>query len=211
MGVRYNQTTKMPSLLVYGGSGQLGDAIINCFKSQGYDTFSVDFRESPNATTSICLTGEVQADLDKVAEALTSANAKLDVVVCAAGGWVGGDIKSKDIMATVDKMYRFNVQSAVASSHIASHFLVPGGLLVLTGAAAAAGGLPENAIVAGIAPVILDTATNRQGMPNANFNDWTPLSTVAELIHKWATNDRPANGTLVKIETKNKETRTEAI
>merc|ERR1712137_1525339 len=157
MGVRYNQTTKMPSLLVYGGSGQLGDAIINCFKSQGYDTFSVDFRESPNATTSICLTGEVQADLDKVAEALTSANAKLDVVVCAAGG------------------------------------------------------LPENAIVAGIAPVILDTATNRQGMPNANFNDWTPLSTVAELIHKWATNDRPANGTLVKIETKNKETRTEAI
>merc|ERR1712000_432967 len=142
MGVRYNQTTKMPSLLVYGGSGQLGDAIINCFKSQGYDTFSVDFRESPNATTSICLTGEVQADLDKVAEALTSANAKLDVVVCAAGGWVGGDIKSKDIMATVDKMYRFNVQSAVASSHIASHFLVPGGLLVLTGAAAAGGGTP---------------------------------------------------------------------
>ena len=133
----------MPSILVYGGAGQLGDAVVKAFAANGFETISADFRESANASVSITLpSGGAQAAVDKVAEQLTNQKASLDVVVCAAGGWAGGDIKSKDILAGVDKMYQYNMQSAVASSHLASHFLKENGLLVLTGAAAATGPTP---------------------------------------------------------------------
>lgn len=132
----------MPSVLVYGGAGQLGDAIVRVFNDNGFETYSVDFRASEVAKVSVTLAGDVQSDVDKVAEQLTSSNVTLDVVICAAGGWAGGDIKSKDILAGVDKMYKFNIQSAVACSHLASHYLKEGGLLVLTGAAAATGPTP---------------------------------------------------------------------
>lgn len=62
----------------------------------------------------------------------------------------------------------------------------------------------------GILPICLDTQTNRQGMPNANFDDWTPLDTVAERLLKWARNeDLPESGALIKITTKNKDTKFE--
>ena len=49
-------------------------------------------------------------------------------------------------------------------------------------------------------------------MPGANFDDWTPLDTVAELLLKWAKNEeRPDNGALIKITTKNKETKFEKV
>ena len=34
----------------------------------------------------------------------------------------------------------------------------------------------------GIAPIILDTATNRRDMPTANFDDWTPLPVLAGVL-----------------------------
>ena len=133
----------MPSALVYGGAGQLGDAIVKIFAENGFDTVSVDFRKNEAAKVSICLeAGDVQSAVDKVAEQLTSINASLDIVICAAGGWAGGDIKSKHILAGVDKMYNYNITSAVAASHLASHFMKEGGALILTGAAAATGPTP---------------------------------------------------------------------
>ena len=135
----------MSSALVYGGAGQLGDAIVNTFKTNGFSTvYSADFRPSNGATTNILLTGKVETDVTNITEKLTADNVKFDAVVCAAGGWVGGDIKSKDILSSLDKLYHFNIESAVAASHIASLFLKEGGLLVLTGAASALGPTPGN-------------------------------------------------------------------
>merc|ERR1712130_306683 len=178
--------------------------VVKTFAANGFETFSADFRESANASVSITLpSGGAQAAVDKVAEHLTNAKASLDVVVCAAGGWAGGDIKSKDILAGVDKMYQFNLQSAVASSHLATHHLI---------SSLAESGLPQGSAVVGILPICLDTQTNREGMPTANFDDWTPLETVADLLLKWAKNeDRPATGALVKMTTKNKETKFETV
>ena len=134
----------MSSLLVYGGSGQLGDAIINHFKNNGFTTtISVDFRQSNTATSSIVLSGEVHSDIDRIAEALLNSHLQLDAVICAAGGWLGGDIRSKDIFINIEKMHKFNMESAVTCSHLASHFLKDNGLLVLTGAAAAVGPTPS--------------------------------------------------------------------
>merc|ERR1711959_298558 len=72
--------------------------------------------------------------LGKVEEAVTE---DLNLVFCAAGGWAGGSIKSKELTQAVDKMVSFNLHSALQASRIAALKLSPGGLLVLTGAAAA--------------------------------------------------------------------------
>lgn len=92
----------------------------------------------------------------------------VDAVVCAAGGWAGGSIRDAETLAAVAQMHAMNTESAVlgeccdwkmawtsgpesdrvvsgshallTAAHLASRLLAPGGLLVLTGAAAALNG-----------------------------------------------------------------------
>jgi len=106
-----------------------------------------------------------------------------------------------------DLMLKQSVWSSVLASSIASKFLKPGGILVLTGAKAALGptpgmigyglaksaihhltksladengGLPTGAQAFSILPVTLDTPMNRKWMPKADTSTWTPLEFVAE-------------------------------
>ena len=54
---------------------------------------------------------------------------------------------------------------------------------------------------------MLDTPMNRKDMPNANFDDWTPLETVASTLVNWGNGkDRPSNGAMVQLKTQNKKT-----
>lgn len=81
---------------------------------------------------------------------------------------------------------------------------------IIKSLAAENGGLPKGSSVVGIAPIILDTATNRRDMPTANFDNWTPLGTVAAMIADWAEGrQRPATGKMLKIITKSKVTITD--
>lgn len=45
-----------------------------------------------------------------------------------------GNIKDENIFAQTEKMLAFNLKSAIASAHVASHCLKENGILVLTGA-----------------------------------------------------------------------------
>lgn len=160
---------------------------------------------------------------------------KLDAVVCVAGGWIGGN-SSKDLAKNTDLMIKQSLWSSVISASVASSFLREGGILTLTGAkpalsstpgmigygaakaavhqltkslAASGSGLPENAFVASILPITLDTPMNRKWMPNADFATWTPLEFVADLFHKWIVNpsDRSVkNGSLIQLVTKDSKT-----
>lgn len=158
---------------------------------------------------------------------------KLDAVICVAGGWAGGNA-AKDLAKNSDLMWKQSVWSSAISATVGANHLKTGGLLALTGAnPALAGtpsmigygmakaavhqltkslagkdsGLPEQSLVVSILPVTLDTPMNRKWMPNADFGTWTPLEFVAELFHKWTKNDgRPANGSLVKLITKDSKT-----
>eukprot|EP01098_Paradermamoeba_levis_P000154 TRINITY_DN10161_c0_g1_i1.p1 TRINITY_DN10161_c0_g1~~TRINITY_DN10161_c0_g1_i1.p1 ORF type:complete len:249 (-),score=80.40 TRINITY_DN10161_c0_g1_i1:56-748(-) len=225
----------MPSILVYGGSGALGSSILKAFKTKGWTTYSVDLHPSGETSHPLTITGKDAAeDTTKVVKELGALKAELDVLYCAAGGWVGGSVNSDDVFQTVDKMWKFNLQSALASAHVATKFLKPGGLLVLTGAVAAltptpgmigygfskvathhliktlateGGGLPNGATVVGVLPVTLDTPSNRVAMPTANFDDWTPVEEVANKVLGWAEGkERPENGDLLAVVTKNKLT-----
>ena len=76
--------------------------------------------------------------------AVLQLTASMDVVVCAAGGWTGGSIDDLTVFDSVDLMHTACLKPAVLSSHIASWVLKkPGGLLVLTGAAAALSPTPS--------------------------------------------------------------------
>ncbi len=145
-----------------------------------------------------------------------------------------GSVKDESIWATMEKMWSFNLQSAILAAHVACHCLKEGGLLVLTGAASALkptpsliaygvskaathhlvtsmatpeSGMPKDSAVVAILPVMLDTPMNRRDMPNANFDDWTPLDTLAQYLLEWSNGkDRPKNGAMIQVKTHSKKT-----
>lgn len=133
-------------------------------------------------------------------------------------------------MASVHKMYAMNVQSALASAHIAAKYLKDGGFVVFTGANPARKGTegmigygmskaathqlaqslhlqllassPASSVLT-VLPITLDTPSNRAGMPNADFGTWTPCAEVAQALHNWThvPSSRPASGAMLLVET----------
>jgi len=195
---------------------------------------SVDLTPNEDADANVVVTElndwikqseSVQAKVDE----LLGSN-KLDAILCVAGGWAGGNAKSKNFIKNADLMWKQSVWTSSISASIAAHHLKEGGILTLPGAqpavAGTAGmigygmakaavhqltyslaqgnsGLPTGAVVATILPVTLDTPMNRKGMPNADFSSWTSLDYVANLFYGWTEGaDVPKTGSLVSLSTK---------
>jgi len=67
--------------------------------------------------------------------------------------------------------------------------------------------LPKNSVVVGVAPVTIDTPSNRAAMPKADFSTWTPPSAISEYVMRWSLrHENPVNGGLYKISTQNGKT-----
>jgi len=222
------------AILIFGGCGGLGSVIVKTFKTAGYAVFTVDFKVCKDADHTIQLSGS-ETEMAEVVAALTAINIKFEVIVCVAGGFRMGNLQPDQLIADTQKMFSYNVKSAVSAAHIATKFLKSDGLLLLTGACAAlsptpdmiaygvskaathhlvrslavdGSGLPKGTTVVAILPICLDTTTNREDMPYANFANWTPLETVASKVMLWAGGeDRPTNGSLIVIKTKQNRTR----
>lgn len=60
--------------------------------------------------------------------------------------------------------------------------------------------------VVGILPTTIDTPSNRNGMPDADFTKWTKPRDIAAEICKWARSPplRPHSGSLVKVSSSEK-------
>mmetsp|Transcript_34213 Transcript_34213/g.69949 ORF Transcript_34213/g.69949 Transcript_34213/m.69949 type:complete len:259 (+) Transcript_34213:140-916(+) len=137
------------SILVVGGAGCLGRAMLRRFAKHG-SAISVDLAESPEATQSVVVVGEggscsqtSVAAADKVAAALLSCGLdSVETIVCTAGAWAGGSVASEEGLQAVDSMWQANVQSAVTTAHLATRFLGTNGLVVFSGAGAALGPTP---------------------------------------------------------------------
>jgi len=226
--------------LVWGGAGALGQEVISQLKKDGRHVFSVDLRANSQADESFVIKSDgSKEDAQSALDAAKKASNGYDVVVCVAGGFEMGPFNSPDIFAQLEKMYAFNVRSSFAAGWVASHTLNEGGLLILTGAfgtynkptpylsaygaakaathhlttslAASTSDFKSAVSVVCMLPVMLDTPMNRSGSPaGTSFDDWTPLSHVAQLVSEWtAGKDRPANGSFVKVNTKAGVTTTE--
>ncbi|XP_050524747.1 dihydropteridine reductase [Daktulosphaira vitifoliae] len=230
-------------ILVYGGKGALGSTCIASFLAQKFWVGSIDLQQNDVASANIivnCNASLLEQELEIITKLETVLGSdKLDAVICVAGGWAGGNSNSNDFVKNTDLMLKQSVWSSVLASSIASKYLKPGGIVVLTGAKAALnptpgmigyglskaaihqltksladpnGGLPNGAQVYSILPITLDTPMNRKWMPEADTSAWTPLDYVAKLFIKWVKfEERPQNGSLVQLITKNNETTLEIV
>jgi dihydropteridine reductase len=218
--------------IVVGGCGGLGTACVEQFKQQGWSVLCVDFASHPEVDNV-----QLDADADWTEQVALArqgcADAGFDsaeAVLHVAGSWAGSSVESDDFAASLEHLWSANVRSAALSAHLAGRCLGKGGMLTLTGAAAAQdgptsfmtaygmtkaathhlvssiaeSGLPEGCAVNAILPVTIDTPTNRNAMPDADTSTWTPAEEIAQELCLWAENDkerRPANGAMVRVET----------
>lgn len=138
---------------------------------------------------------------------------QLDAIINVAGGFAMGNAADPEVSARLRAMVESSVYSSVAAAQAAHFTMRPGGLLVLPGAAAAfsptgwslpygtakaavhhlvrsladteTAGLPQGMKTVGIAPQVLDTPQNREGMPEADWTAWATLDEVSEKLEAW--------------------------
>eukprot|EP00941_MAST-03F_sp_MAST-3F-sp1_P003746 g3746.t1 len=236
--------SNLRKVLVYGGAGQLGCACLKHFSRAGWHTTSVDFSSNDDvADHSIQLPSESSwhTQSQTVQNSLLEHSQQFDLVLSVAGGWAGGDIGADDLIESMETMWQMNMHSAVVAAQVAKTYLKDGGLLVLTGAAAATGPTPgmlsygvskaaTHHLTASLAspgglfdstfdgkvgrtaiailPETIDTLSNRQGMPDADFSTWTDPDDIAKEVRRYIENPRdcPAPGSLVQCKTEHGET-----
>ncbi|KAF9159869.1 hypothetical protein BGX20_002757, partial [Mortierella sp. AD010] len=128
-------------IVVYGGSGALGRAIVSTFVKKQWAVTSIDFFANQEATTNVLLekSDSLEEQGKRVVDAIPG---PIDAIVCVAGGWAGGNAASDELFSTSELMWKQSVHSSLVASHLASKTLKAGGLLTLTGAFPAQQGTP---------------------------------------------------------------------
>ncbi len=78
----------MPAVLVVGGSGALGRAVVDTFKAKNWRTIVADVADNSVADSNVSLAG---VPWPKQAEQIAAslAGTGVDAIVCTAGGWTG--------------------------------------------------------------------------------------------------------------------------
>ncbi len=199
----------MARIIVAGGFGILGQAVVDRLAGAGDAVAVIDMADAPGGHTAIAVPGVDLADEAAVMAAFETAVGRLgglDGVVNVAGGYAWETL-AEGSLATWDRMYRMNLRTAATSCRAALAYLGDGGAIVNVGAAAAAradaGMGAYAASKAGVAaltqalaaevaargirinavlPTILDTPTNRRDMPDADFSAWVSPAAAADAI-----------------------------
>jgi NAD(P)-dependent dehydrogenase (short-subunit alcohol dehydrogenase family) len=201
----------MANLIVAGGFGALGRAVVTLLIERGHRVAVIDMAPAPEGTRADPAIGGVDlADESAVATAFAQAAqamGAIDGLVNVAGGFIWETV-AEGSPASWDRMYRMNVRTAALScGAILPHLAAPGGAIVNVGAAAAnnvaTGMAPYAASKAGvmaltegladelkakgirvnaILPTIIDTPANRADMPDADVSGWVTPEAAARVI-----------------------------
>ena len=102
----------MKRVLVYGGNGALGGALVRSLKSDQHFVASVGSKPSEVADVSILYdpaapnlpeqaTGVLAEIKSKIGDHTNPETPKFDAIISAAGGFAGGSLKSKDYFKNV--------------------------------------------------------------------------------------------------------------
>ncbi len=203
-------------VLVLGGAGALGRSLVTHLARGGLQPISADLQPNAEALASLLLPpGATLADTLQLLRAHLGGQAPLRAILCAAGAWAGGGAGDTDFEHTFQRMHAANLQPALAAAALAAGGqLAPGGLLLLTGSAAAlrpapamlgyalakgathalarelaapGSGLPRGATVLCLAPHVLDTPSNRAGLAGGAPAPpaWTPPAHIAARVAAW--------------------------
>ena len=207
--------------LVAGGTGGLGRAVSLAFLKEGAElivTYQKDqeFGDLKNAacTNASRLVGRRvdvtdEAAVQQLIEGIVAERGRLDVLVNAVGGYVGG-IKLWELDTRVfDQMLALNLRSGYVLSRAAAKAMLKQGKGAIVnvaakaaldhGAGAAAYVASKAAAVAlidslatdlrgsgvrvnSVLPNIIDTEANRKAMPGADFANWPKPEDIARVI-----------------------------
>lgn len=201
----------MSVVLVTGGTGNLGRAVVDRLHAEGHTLVLAYRTKTPPVRERQIM---IAADLEKsgaaaelVAHAIERAG-RLDALVNLIGGYAGGTVVETDD-ALWHRMIALNLTSAFSLSRaVLPHLIALGGGRIVhvssfaatapfAGAAAyltAKAGLitlvramAEEVAGAGVRvnavlPTIIDTPENRKAMPDADPSKWVPPASVAKLI-----------------------------
>uniref|UniRef100_A0A8D1LGS3 Dihydropteridine reductase n=1 Tax=Sus scrofa TaxID=9823 RepID=A0A8D1LGS3_PIG len=133
-------------VLVYGGRGALGSRCVQAFRARNWWVASIDVVENEEASANVVvkMTDSFTEQADQVTAEVGKllGTEKVDAILCVAGGWAGGNAKSKSLFKNCDLMWKQSMWTSTISSHLATKHLKEGGLLTLAGAKAALDGTP---------------------------------------------------------------------
>lgn len=201
----------MANIIVAGGFGALGRAVVSLLIEQGHRVAVVDMAAVPAGTRADPAIGGVDLADEAAAVAAFSKAAqsmgRIDGLVNVAGGFTWETV-AEGSLASWDRMYRMNLRTAALScGAVLPYLAAPGGSIVNVGAAAAsnvaAGMAPYAASKAGVMaltegladelkgkgirvnavlPTIIDTPANRADMPDADMSGWVTPEAAARVI-----------------------------
>ena len=193
--------------LVTGGAGALGTAVVAALESAGYGVCrgSRDGSEVKLEWFDVTDTEQV----NKAVQQVIDRYGRIDVLANLVGGWNVQPPITETTDEDLDRFINLNLKSAFKVSRAAAPHMVrngwgriinigakPGergaagngpygiskaGVLILTDTMAEelkGTGVTVNALI----PSIIDTAPNREGMPDADFSTWVPPEHIAATL-----------------------------
>lgn len=206
------------TVLITGASGNLGEATVKKFLTQGYSviaTVSPGKKLGYEVTTGNVTTYE--ADLtneemvNKVISEIINNHQSIDIAVLLVGGFVAGNVDAT-AGSLLRKMYALNFETAYFTARPVFSQMKKqseGGRIFFVGARAAlsgedgkdyiayglsksllfklseylnAEGTSYNIVSHVLVPSIIDTPTNREAMPKAEFSNWVKPEEISEII-----------------------------
>jgi len=210
-------------VIVTGGTGGLGRQVVQRFLADG-DLVVVPWISKPEREDAVRAWGDsvqsgrvtlIEADIATTqgARRIADAAPEVDVLINAAGGFMGGAPVYETSVDVWDQMFRINVRTAVSMTHA----VLPGMLRLGHGTIAcvasqaaytrpahiAAYSASKAALIVfvetlqkelastelrvnAVAPGTIDTHANRRAMPRADFSRWTSPDLIADTLY-WLT------------------------
>lgn len=196
-------------VLVTGAAGALGQAVVEYFAARGakaaqLDVIAID-NEHYSAICDLTDTESCQAAVSDIVSTLGS----IDVLTNIAGGFAMGETVHSTSDDTWNFLMGLNAESVLNMARVVVPQMLSqgGGKIINIGAGAGLKGVAhmgaysaskavvirlteamagelksQNINVNCILPSIIDTARNRQDMPDADFNSWVAPSAMAQVV-----------------------------
>jgi NAD(P)-dependent dehydrogenase (short-subunit alcohol dehydrogenase family) len=217
------------SVLVTGGTGFLGTAVVGELLAAGHRVCVTWLVESERARLEAQPVELIEADLLDAAqvEAAVDAAGELEAVVNLVGGFASGPRVHETDPAEFERMLRLNLTPAFLLARAAMPRMMRRGGGAFVGVSArpalrpfpgAAGYISAKAAVLAfiqaldaeyrddgircnaILPSVIDTAANREAMPNADHSKWVPPEEIAKVVRFLVSPDSaPLSGAAVPV------------
>ena len=216
-------------VMITGGTGGLGQTVTSVFSQSGATVVVVSNRlpdTLPEGVLGFAADVTKEDEVQRLVAEVQQQTTRIDCFINLVGGFALGRLVETNA-ADWTKMLTLNLTSAFLLSRVVLPLMVEqgAGRIIHIGARAAVDPFPgagayivsKSGLVAlikvlalelagtgvninGVLPTIIDTPTNRENMPNADYRQWVTPESIAQLLVFLASEEASAvNGALIPI------------